>query len=141
MPLFLLKFLPLAGKYLAIALALFMVYRHIAKGVETRMNLERAVQAAMLVKIKDGIEKTISANVTAIDQQTGETIRQIETVRSTVIRPTIEREIIREVRLSDPDAGITDSLLQALNRSRQLSGDPGPNGSITIALPGPEPVN
>jgi hypothetical protein len=140
MPLMLLKFLP-AFKYIGIALALFGIYRHIVKGVETRMNLERAVQAAMLVKIRDQIQDNIAAKVSAIDRETGETIRQIETVRSTVIKPTIEREIIRETRLSNPATGITDGLLEALNRSRQLSHTSGPNGSITIPLPAAEPAN
>jgi len=140
MPLMLLKFLP-AFKYIGIALALFAAYRYIVNVAETRMKLERAVQAAMLVKTSRKTEGNIAAKIGQIDQKTGETIRQIETVRQTVIKPTIEREIRSEVRLSNPDAGITSGLLEALNRGRKLSHSIGPAGSITIPLPAPEPAN
>lgn len=141
MPLMLLKFLPIAGKYLGIALIAFFAYRHIVKSVETRMELERQVQAAMLEKLQDDIEAAISKEVSAIDQRTGETIRQIETVNRTIVQPTIEREIKSEVRLSDSDAGLTDGLLDALNISRKLSHTSGPARSVDITLPAPAPAD
>lgn len=110
-------FLPYVAGVAAILLALWWIdrsgYQRAQADQEARANFEYAVQARMLVRVERNLAQTIAA----IDGTVAEQIAGIEAVQIQ-LQPIIEREIIREKRLTDPAAGLTPGLLDAINRAR-----------------------
>lgn len=135
MPAILLRFLPHLIVIAAVLSGLAWVYHSGGKAMEQRLALEREVQARITIKAVRDSEQRIAARLGDIDSGLGDVNRQIDTAQRTIIQPTIEREIIRETRLSDPAAGLTPGLLDAVNAARRLSCRSGPDGSVACPVP------
>ncbi len=129
------RFIPHGLVILAVLVGLGTVYHFGGKAMAQRLALEREVQARITMKAVRDSEQRIAARLGDIDSGLGDVNRQIDTAQRTIIQPTIEREIIRETRLSDPAAGLTAGLLDAVNAARRLSCRSGPDGSVACPVP------
>ncbi len=140
MPALLLRFLPHIGIILAVLAGVWYIGHLGEKRAENRLERERLAQAIMWEKQVRRIEEGLAESVAAIDANTGTQIATIQHTDRTIIQPAIEREIRREVQLSDPALGLPDGLREAINAARQLSSSTGPASELTVALPAPEPT-
>lgn len=89
----------------------------------------KADQAAL----EQRISERVSDAVAEIDRRNAARFAEIDSADRTVIQPIITREIASDPRFSDPAAGITDGMRDALNRARALSSAP---GADSRAVPG-----
>ena len=93
-----------------------------ASEIRLRADLRQSEQR--LAETLHGIDRSVTDQLAAID------------LVGTVIQPTVTREIIRDPRLSDPDAGLTAGLLAAVNRARAAGAcSATADGGIECALP------
>ncbi len=76
----------------------------------------------------------IAEELSKIDGNLAGKIDKIRIIRST-INNTIQKEIIREARYTDPACDLTPGMFASINSARAAS------GSITVALPGPVPTD
>lgn len=138
MPQILWRILPHVVVVAAILGGLAFVYRSGASAMRQKLEFEREVQARITLQAVRRSEANMLARLAAIDGNLGAELRRIDAAEVTVIRPTIEREILRETRLSDPAAGLPAGLLEAINAARQLSCATAADGSVACALPAAE---
>lgn len=98
---------------------------------------ERLITAIMLTRSARQTEQLLGEQINAFGARYEEGRSVIQTTR-TIIQPTVTKEIIREPRLSDPAAGLTDGLLHEVNRARSAVGPCSPTaaGGIVCPLPG-----
>ncbi len=93
-----------------------------ASEIRRRADLRQSEQR--LAETLHGIDRSVTDQLAAID------------LVGAVIQPTVTREIIRDPRLSDPDAGLTAGLLAAVNRARATGAcTAAADGGIECALP------
>jgi hypothetical protein len=86
------------------------------------------------------VEQALSGQLAAIDAVTARTSTGIAQTR-TILQPTLMKELTREARYADPDAGISDGLRAAIDRARgAVACAPAPDGGIVCTLPAPEPA-
>jgi hypothetical protein len=84
------------------------------------------------------VEQALSGQLAAIDAVTARTSTGIAQTR-TILQPTLMKELTRETRYADPDAGISDGLRAAIDRARgAVACAPAPDGGIVCTLPAPE---
>lgn len=123
MPAWLLRFLPHIGLALALGFAVWWIYSS-GQAAERKENQRRELtQAILIAKAERRLSQQISDGLAALDSNTSTRLNAIDVTERTVVMPTIQREIVREKRLSDPAAGLTPSLLDALNQARNASAD------------------
>lgn len=98
---------------------------------------QRALVAAAIAERKARrLEAALADIVGTLDAQLAERIAAIDVTERTIIQPTIEREIARETRLSDPALGLTDGLRKAINAAiAQTHCTTQIDGSAVCALP------
>lgn len=145
------KVAPFVGGLLLILGGLWYVDHRGYKRAEDEAILREAERARQLAEFElliaeqaRNIETIVQNAITESDGRVVAELRSLDTVNQTVIQPTLTKEIQREVRFTDPAAGITDIMRQEINRARGFSEQrPCPTGSNAVtcfALPDPEPV-
>lgn len=83
-----------------------------------RIELREKQREAELVR---RIETMLTRKLGEIDRNTGERIAAIDSLERTIIQPAIVKEIARDPRYSDPAAGISRGMLDAINTARAAS--------------------
>ncbi|MCW2361604.1 MULTISPECIES: hypothetical protein [Sphingobium] len=98
---------------------------------------ERMITAVMLTRSARETEQAIGEQINAASARYEQGRSALQATR-TIIQPTVTKEIIREPRLSDPAAGLTDGLYREVNRARGAVGACAstPAGGIVCPLPG-----
>lgn len=90
------------------------------------------------------LENSMQTAISNSDANLAQRLSRLDIANKTIIQPTLTKEIRREVRFTDPAAGITDIMRQELNRARSFSEQhPCPAGSNAVAcfsLPESGPV-
>jgi hypothetical protein len=135
-----LRFLPHLAVALAVTGALWWIdhqgYERARQDAEARnLKLHTELQAGLR-----GFEQALSGKLAAIDERTARTRAGIGQTR-TILQPTLMKELTRETRYADPDAGISDGLRAAIDRARAaVACAPAPDGGIVCTLPAAEPA-
>ena len=135
-----LRLLPYLGVVIAVASVAAWIDHRGFERAETRAKLDNANAAIRARDLQRTVTAAITIAVGKIDINTADQIAQIKTVNRTIIQPEIQKEIIRDARLRDPDAGIGDVLFSAINRARRLSRRSPAPGELEIDLPAADPV-
>lgn len=111
--------------HIAIAAAiLFAIWRidqngyNRAKDQAEKAELERK---NMELRLNAKIETAIGEGLDQIETTARTAISEIDVTERTVVMPTITKEIRSDPRYTDPAAGISDGLLDSLNRARGAS--------------------
>ncbi len=81
--------------------------------------LEEARAAAQASELRRQIEQALNERLNRIDHALAERIDAIDRRHRTHLTPIIEREIRNDPRLTDPAAGLSDSVRSALNTARR----------------------
>lgn len=150
MPVWLMRFLPHGIVILAVGFGLWFIYHKGEKAAEQRAKVEkleadnRQLVSTIVMNRRIGkVEDQMRGLVSQFDQRLGIRLRDLDHLETTVIQPTITREIRSEARFSDPAAGISDGMFTAINSARATS-DPActtnPDGSATCSMPAAQPV-
>lgn len=66
----------------------------------------------------------MTAKLAELDTRTAERLSQIDVEERTIVQPVITREIRNDPRLSNPAAGISNGVRDALNSARGASNNP-----------------
>lgn len=150
MPIWALKALPYVGAVVLVGGAVWYIdhrgyerAEEYAKTEKLRDEKARLEQRSELVEQVGNVQAGLQDTVIQIDSRVGARLGRLDVEERTIVQPTIVKEIQREKRLSDPAAGITDGLRDAINTARSASRRPCPAGSNAAAcftLPEPEPV-
>lgn len=99
-------------------------------------RLDQLEQRNAIAKLLRDSEGRLTAIVGRNDRQLADQIAAVRSYRTTVIQPTIEREIANDTRLADPSMRISDSLLRSVNAARVGSAcSRRTDGGIECALP------
>ena len=140
MPAILFRFLPHIAIVLAVLAGVWYIdNRGYDRAIADRDARDAKARAQWDARI-EALSIKLGTDIADIDLTATRTIERIGTIEKTIVQPTIQREIILEKRLSDPAAGITDGLCQAINAARAESHDPANSVSIDcVALPAPAP--
>jgi hypothetical protein len=135
--------LPWAGAALAV-LAILAAVWWIDHNAATRTRAQIEVAAAriengMRAELR-GVEQRAADREAQRAEALADTLAGIRSAATTIIKPTVERELTREVRFADPALGLTPVLLEQVNRARAL----GPctrtaGGGLSCALPAAQP--
>jgi hypothetical protein len=124
---------------LAVAAVLGAIWYVDQRGYERARKderLDQLEQRATIDKLLRDSEGRLATIVGRNDRQLADQIAAVRTYRTTVIQPTIEREIANDTRLADPSMRISDSLLRSVNAARFGSACSGrTDGGIECALP------
>jgi hypothetical protein len=123
MPVWLLRFLPHIGIALALGFAIWWIYDSGADAAEAKAERRELTQAILIARMEKRLSSQITEGLANIDSNAAARLSSIDVTEKTVVMPTIQREIVREKRLSDPSAGLTPSLLDAINKARNASAD------------------
>jgi hypothetical protein len=135
MPALALRFLPMA---LALLGAIWWLdhqgYERARRETEARdLKLRTELQANLRQ-----VEQALSGQLAAFDAATARTHAGIARTR-TILQPTLMKELTRETRYADPDAGISDGLRAAIDRARgAVACASAPDGGIVCTLPAAE---
>jgi hypothetical protein len=129
MPPWLLRFLPHIGIAIALGIAIWRIdaagYNRARKDAERR----ELTQAILIAKAERRLSQQISEGLATLDGNAAARLSEINVTERTIVQPTIVKEIQREARLSNPAAGLTPGLLNAVNQARNASADrPAPSG-------------
>lgn len=139
MPVWLLRFLPHIGIALALGLAVWWIND---AGYDRAMADRDARDAKMLLQFRTELRESEQRLATSIaeigaDYAAGKAARDMAFAN---LQTQIAKEIAREKRLSDPAAGLTPGLLDAVNRARATGAcAAAASGRIECALPATEP--
>ena len=128
MPLWLIKYLPYGILAVLIVGGLWYVdhggYKRAENEATARDNARKAdllKVEALLIEQTRLIEGSMQSSINQSDAMIVRQLSNLDLTNKTIIQPTLTKEIRREVRLSDPAAGITDIMRQELNRARGFS--------------------
>lgn len=133
---FLKPFLPYILAALALVVAVWYIDKQGYKRAKQEAEFQNAVTAIIIAKNMRKLEDALSANMTDLDKGLSDKINSIELLNKTVIQPTIVKELANDPRYLNPDAGISISLLDALNSARTASACTArPNGGVECSLP------
>lgn len=96
---------------------------------EDRAKLDKAREDLARADLKNYIDQRVGQVqtqlgevVTEIDSNLHTQLSNLDVKNTTVIQPTIMKEISSDARFSDPNAGITTGMLQGINEARSQSG-------------------
>lgn len=136
-PTWLLKLLPYAAVVLLVLAGVAWIdhrgYERATRDAEMRQQADAILLGRQLAKLQGSLVESVGQ----VGRDVTIKLDGIETVNRTIIQPTIMKEIASDPRYSDPDAGISAGMLDALNAARRLS-DPtaaGRGNSITLPVP------
>lgn len=139
-PLWLIKVLPYAGAVALVGGAVWYIdhrgFERAESEAAARETERKLMQAELKIELQKMIrdsELVMAAKVMESDERLVRSLDNIDQVNRTIIQPTLTREIRNEARLSDPNAGITDGVREALNTARSVSERPCPPASNAIA--------
>ncbi|GEM_PF-1519391 len=135
MPAWLARLLPHAGLVLALAAALWWSDR---QGHERAMAQRDARDAIMLDRMRAALRQSEQRLAVSIEDAAATYRGQRAAIAraETVLHALIREETARDPRLSDPAAGLTPGLLDAVNRARAAGAcAPAAAGRIDCALP------
>ena len=139
-PVWLIKALPYIGAVVLVGGAVWYIdhrgYERAdaeAAARATELELNRTQMKLDLQTMLNESEGRMASKIMESDGRLALKLNDIDQVNRTVIQPTLTREIRNEVRLSDPNAGITDGVREALNTARSVSERPCPAGSNAVA--------
>jgi len=111
---------------------------------DTERKLQLAAFNILMAQKVDGLEDSMQTSINESDARVMGQMDRIGVVNRTIIQPTLVKEIQSEPRFSDPAAGITDGMLNELNRARGFSQQrPCPAGTdadACLELPAVEPT-
>lgn len=124
MPAWLLRFLPHALAVVAILGAMWWLD-------DRGYQRAKADQAALELRLAE----KIADSVMAIDQASAARLAALDTAQRTIVQPIITKEIASDPRFSDPSAGVTGGMRDAINRARAASAAPGANSQPVPAAP------
>lgn len=131
------KVAPYIGAALALLGAVWYIDHRGFKRAEAeataRENAARLQEQRLVILIKTLTNESEQRMQTFFNNQNTQLVQalgQIETTSRTVVQPTLVREINNDPRFSDPDRGITDGMLGAINTARSLSQCPNPAGTV-----------
>ncbi|MDF0540768.1 hypothetical protein PX699_00300 [Sphingobium sp. H39-3-25] len=82
---------------------------------------ERMVTATMIVRARRDSEAAMAAEIAAIGRTVGDQVAGIRQINRTIVQPTLTKEIASNARYSDPAAGVSVQLLDAINAARAAS--------------------
>lgn len=139
------KWLKLLALPALLALGFYILDSRAEKRGRELANAEALVRKEEVRKIVDDLSAELQTMSDKKDAELASRLSEIRAVETTVIRPTLIKEIRSETRFTDPSAGITDGMFDALNDARRLthpsasvSGEPRPL-SPAESLEGQEP--
>lgn len=145
MPVWFMRLLPHGLVVLAVIAGLWFVHHKGEQAANDRHNLAEAQAVARQIKADKeaqdrvvALERTMQTMVLSLDRQLGTRLRDLRQLETTVIQPTLTREIQRETRFTDPAAGISLGMLRSLNSARSASNPScvtDANGTTTCSLP------
>jgi len=141
MPDILLRFLPHIAIVLAVLAGVAWIDHNAA--ARTRDQIESAS-----IKIENKVrsdlrqsEQRLAGGIGGVDKTVRDQVGSIGAVHTTIIQPTLTKELSRETRFSDPNVGISDGVREQVNRSlATVSCTPRPDGGIVCTLPDSRPV-
>lgn len=114
-----------AFRILAPLALLIMAFFMIDKRAEERGRLDQLVVQVQNRDLIRRIELTMSERLTEQNRLANEELRTqlslISSLESTIITPTLVKEIRSETRFTDPATGISPGMLNALNSARRLT--------------------
>jgi len=134
------RIMPYLGALSAVLGAVWFIhhdgYRKAEIAAEARnAALEKAVRADLRQT-----EARLAGTLHAIDQRRADQIAALDTLHETRILPTIQKELTREVRFTDPGAGLSDGLRASLNAAlASVACTARTDGGIDCALPAAAP--
>lgn len=138
MPAILLRLLPHALAVAAILGGLWYIDLRGYQRAQADAARERLITALMLTRAVRQTEAQLGERLAVIASTVDVQIAGIEQLNRTDIRPTIVKELSREIRFTDPAAGIPDSVREAINRGIAASTCAATaDGGIRCPLPGP----
>lgn len=139
-PIWALKALPYVG---AVILAGGVVWYIDHRGYEraeaeavARENEQKLQDATFAILLRDQTrdqEQLMQDMVTQSDINISDRIGDLRTEKTTIVQPTIVKEIASDPRFVNPLTGITDGMRGALNTARGASARPCPAGSNAAA--------
>lgn len=136
MPLWLLKLLPYGAAALALAGAVWFI-NHLGyeraktqdAAIEAKLDAQEAkLDADLATKVGD-LEGKMQGQMNTLNTDLGNRINNIHSDYSTVIQPTLTKEIASDPKLSDPNNALPDSVWNSLNAARRLSASTDPAGT------------
>lgn len=133
---------PFLPHILAVAAILGVVWWLDHRGY-SRAQADMAAQAARIENaVRSDLRRTeqrLAEKMDANDRAVASQVAGIDAIHRTIIQPTVTRELAREVRYSDPAAGISDGLRAEINRAlAAVACAPTSDGGISCALPAAE---
>jgi hypothetical protein len=121
MPGWLIRYMPHALIVLAVLAGVWWIH---SSGYDAAMR-DRDVRDAQMAKHIDekvqGAVENMTAQISNIEMQTVTKLERTHEVQRTIVQPQIQKEIVRETRFTDPAAGLSDGLCEAINRARSES--------------------
>jgi hypothetical protein len=134
----LLRFLPHGLVVLAVIGAIWWIDHQAAERTRDQIETAAIKQENKLRDDLRGAEGRLSFQLRTIDQNRADSIARLASLHSTVFQPTIQKELTREVRFTDPSAGLSDGLRASLNAAlTAVSCTRRADGGIDCTLPGP----
>lgn len=114
----------------ALALAVWFIDRRGYQRAKEQDHLRQLEQQEITRAVVQAIDADLDRKLAAVSAETNKKIETIDTEGTTVVQPTITREILRDRTLTDPNRCLSPGLLEAINAARgyldeHLAGDPG----------------
>lgn len=129
MPTWIIKLLPYGAAAIALVGAVLYIDHRGYERAQDQQKLIDANEAEQKLELQkmlsDQVNKSVEqmqARADLMDSSLLNRIQSLDAKSQTVIQPILTKEISNAPRLSDPDAGITDRMREALNAARALSG-------------------
>jgi hypothetical protein len=129
------RFLPYIGAILAILAAVAYIDHKGYQRAKQAAELERAQDAIVALNLQRTITAGLAVAVSKVDTQTAAALGNIDVTSRTIIQPTIRREIVKNSRYSNPESGISQEIMDAINQARLLSA---PSAELSIPLDEPQ---
>lgn len=127
-PLWAIKALPYVGAVALVGGAVWYIdhrgYERAEHQAEQREKERQLQLAATAILIRDQAAQTrqeMQQLITDSDNRLSATLRNLDTENTTIVQPTLVKEIRSDPRFTDPSAGITDGMLRAINTARGIN--------------------
>lgn len=110
------------------------------RGADRARAQERAIVAANTLRLHEIAAQLSGELGTKFETQAANLhadLDNIDRIETTVVKPTLIKEIQSDPRFVDPAAGITDGMRDTLNLARRQSHDPGTQPGAASSLSAP----